>query len=135
MKKLYYYIGIHFIASNNIDMQKLSIELEKQITKYLPSTSIILEANEPYWKYPECNSIVYSILNNQNINVSDLLTLFPITWNYSKGHVFNVDIQQQVDNETAIWNQNCSPKESFLMPKVEWVHIYTWETDKKSIIN
>ena len=133
--KLYYYIGIHLIAANNIDIQNLSIELEKQIKKYLPHMHLTLETNESYWKDPQANSIVYSILNNQNIKMIDILTLFPISWNYSEGYVYNVEIQQRVDNEDAIWSQLCHPKEFFLMPEIRWVHMYTWETDKEPIIN
>ena len=133
--KLYYYVGIHLIAPNDINIQELSVELEKQIKKYLPHTYLTLETNEPYWKDLESNSIVYSILNNQNIKIADILTLFPIAWNYSEGYVYNVEIQQRVDNEDAIWSQNCYPKETFLMPEIRWVHIYTWETNKEPIIN
>jgi len=118
-----------------MNIQKLSIELEKQIKKYLPNTCITLEANKPYWKEPECNSIIYSVLNNQNIKISDLLTMSTISWNYSKGYVFNVDIQQRVDNEDAIWSKLCNPEEYFLMPEIRWAHIYTWETDKEPIVN
>ena len=133
--KLYYHIGIHFIVPNDINIQKLSIELEKQIKRHLPNTCITLETNEPYWKEAKSNSIIYSILNNQNIKVSDLLTLFPITWNYSEGYVFNVDIQQRVENEDAIWSQLCHPEEFFLTPEVRWAHIYTWETNNAPVIN
>ena len=121
------------IAPNDINVQELSIELEKQIKKYLPHTYVTLETNEPYWKDSQSSSIVYSFLNNKNIKVADVLTLFPISWNYSQGHVFNVEVQQRVDNEDAVWSQSCHTEEVFLMTKVRWVHIYTWETNAKPI--
>ncbi|HSC24653.1 MAG TPA: hypothetical protein VLB80_00350 [Candidatus Babeliales bacterium] len=132
--KLYYYIGIHLIAQKNINIQKLSTKLDNYIQRSLPDTHIILEANSLYWKEPESNNIIYSILNNHNIKISDLLTLFPLSWNYSEGYVYNVEIQQQVNNEEAIWSQLCHPEEVFLMPEVEWVHIYTWEITEEPIV-
>lgn len=133
--KLYHYIGIHIIASNDIDIEQLSIELEKMIQKYMVKPRIILETNEQYWKYPECNSIVYSILNDQCFKVKDVIASFPISWNYSEGYAYNVSIQQRVDTEDAVWNQFCHPEEIFLMPGVEWVHIYTGEDEEDPIIN
>lgn len=64
-----------------------------------------------------------------------MLTLFQISWNYSEGYVYNVEIQQRVDNEDAIWSQLCHPEEVFLMAEVRWVHIYTWETNQEPIKN
>ncbi len=133
--KLYHYIGIHLVADKNINIEELSIELEKQIKKYLPNTHITLETNEPYWKDPEANNIVYSITNNKNIKIEKLLTLFPISWDYSESSAYNVDIKQNVNHETAVWSQLCYPEEMFLISIVRWVHIYTWETNEDIAIN
>lgn len=133
--KLYYYIGIHLIAPNDINMQELSMKLEEQIQKYLPHAYITLETNEPYWKDLASNSIVYSILNNQNIKIADIITLFPISWNYSESYAYNTEIQRRVDSEDALWSQLCHPEEVFLLNKVRWVNIYTWETNKEPIIH
>ena len=111
------------------------MELEKIMRKYLIEPYIVLETNEPYWKYPESNSIVYSILNNQNIKVRDVIKCFPISWNYSEGYAFNVNIQQRVDTEDAIWSKLCHPEEQFLMPEIDWVHIYTSEDEEGPTIN
>ena len=133
--KIYYYIGIHLIAPNKINIEKLSAELEEQIEKYLPLTYSTLEVNESYWKDPTCSSIIYSFLNNKNIKIADILALLPLSWEYSEGYVYNVDIQQRVDNEDAVWSQLCHPEEFFLMPEIRWVHMYTWETDEEPIKN
>ncbi len=133
--KLCRYIGIHIIASNDIDIKQLSMELEKIMRKYLIEPHIVLETNEPYWKYPECNTIVYSILNNQNIKVGDVIKYFPISWNYSEGYAYNVNIQQRVDTEDAVWSKNCHPEETFLMPEIEWINIYTSEDEQISTIH
>jgi hypothetical protein len=133
--KIYYYIGIHLIAPNEINIEKLSAGLEEQIKKCLPLTYSTLEVNKSYWKDPTSSSIVYSFLNNQNTKIADILTLLPLSWEYSEGYVYNVDIQQRVDNEDAVWSKLCHPEEFFLMPEIKWVHMYTWETNKEPIIN
>lgn len=94
-----------------------------------------MEGDKQYWKYPECNSIVYRILNNRNIKIEAIINLFPISWNYSEGCAYNVDIQQRVDTENAIWSKNCHPEEAFLMPEIKWINIYTWEEEENSTIN
>ena len=133
--KLYHYIGIHIIASNVINITQLSVELKKMMEKYLRDPSIILESNESYWKFPDSNSIVYSVLNNQNVKIQEIVTSFLISWNYSNGYAYNVNIQQRVDTEDAIWSKNCHPEEQFLMPEIEWVNIYTWEEEELSAVN
>ena len=128
--KLCHYIGIYVIASDDINIEKLSIVLEKEIKKYFVDPCIVLETNEPYWKVPESRCIVYSVLNNQNVKVADIITLFSISWDYYKGYAYDVDIQQRVDTEESIWSKLCHPEEQFLMPEIRWGHIYTWEKKK-----
>lgn len=129
------YVMIRCIAPNNINVQELSIKIENQIKKILPNVHITLKTNEPYWKEPKNNSIIFSILNNKNTKISELLTLFPLSWEYSEGYSYNVEIQQRVDDEDAVWSQLCHPEEVFLIPNIRWVHIYTWETTEKPVIN
>lgn len=133
--KLCHYIGIYVIASDDINIEKLSIILEKEIKKYFIDPCIVLEKNEPYWKLPESRCIVYSILNNQNVTIADIITLFSISWDYNKGYAYDVDIQQRVDTEESIWSKLCHPEEQFLMPEIRWTHIYTWERKESPTIN
>lgn len=122
------YIMIYCIAPNNIKVQELSNKLNTLIKKYFPDTNIVLESNTPYWKDPNSNSIIYSILNNHHVKVANVITLFPISWDYSEGYAYNLDIQQRVNTENAVWSQLCHPEETFLDSKVDWAHIYTSET-------
>lgn len=126
---------IRCIALNNISVEELSLSLESHIKKYFPDEQIVLETNEPYWKDPKSNSIIYSVVNNQNIKIANLITLFPLSWEYSEGYVYNLEIQKRVDKEDAIWSQLCYPGEIFLNSLVDWVHIYTTERIQDPIMN
>ncbi len=127
------YIIIHCIAPNNINIQELIITLKQCIQQQFPLLDIVLTTNIPYWKEPTFNSIIYSILNNENIKVSNLIKIFSLSWEYSEGYVYNTEIQQQVNNEDAVWSQLCHPEEFFLNSIVDWVHIYTLEKTKEPI--
>lgn len=129
------YIMIRCIAPKDINIQELSDAIENLVKKILPNTNITLESNQSYWKEPENNSIIYSILNNKKTKISQLLTLFPLTWEYSKGYSYNIEIQQRIDDEDAIWSQLCHPEEVFLMPMINWVHMYTLEKIETPVIN
>jgi hypothetical protein len=116
-------------------MQELFFKLESYIKKQFPNATIILVSNKAYWKFPECNDIVYNLSNDQFIKVSDLIQYFFISWLYKDGHVYSLDFNRSVYAEDAIWSQNCHPEEFFLMSEVEWVQIYTWEDEENQIIN
>ena len=128
--KLCHYIGIYAIASDDINVQKLSMDLKQEVEKYFVDPCIVLETNESYWKVPESRCIVYSILNDQKIRIADIMNLFSVSWEYSEGYVFNVEVQQRVDTEEAIWSQLCHPEEQLLASEIRWVHVYTWEKKK-----
>lgn len=121
--KLQSSLMIRCIALNTIDMQKLLSKLKKYINAYFPQAIINLEINEPYWKYPECNEIIYNFLNYNFIAVTEFTKHLSLSWHYTKING---------EEKEAIWNQFCNPEEVFLMPEIEWVHIYTWEDDKES---
>src|SRR5690606_7559979 len=125
--KLNHYIGIHIIASNTINITELSVALQIIIEKYLIALHIELRSNKFYEKFPEGNSIIYCVLNNKNIKIQNIIADFLISWNYSESYAYNVNVQQRVDTEEDIWNKNCHPGQEFLMPEIEWVHIYTRE--------
>lgn len=124
--KLQSCLMIQCIVPNTIDMQELFYNLENYIKKYFPKAIINLKSNEPYWKYPDCNKVIYNLLNDQFITISEFIKYLLLSWHY-----------KSFDNgeEDAIWNQNCYPEEVFLMPKIEWVHIYTWKEDENVTIN
>lgn len=126
---------IRCIALNTIDVERLRIKLKKVIHLSYPNAQVTLKTNDPYWKYPEENEIIYNISYGEFILVVNLIKLFHIAWYYSESDVFDIDIQKTVHQETAIWNKNCYPEELFLMPEVEWVHIYTWEDREEPVIN
>lgn len=133
--KIASYIMIHCIADNSIDITLLSKKIELLIRKYFCDAIIILKANKSYWKEPQSSSIIYRIPKNESIKILNLFTLIPISWEYSEGYAFNVDIQKRVDTENAIWSQLCHPEEIFLMQEVKWCHIYTLEEIENSIIH
>jgi hypothetical protein len=123
--KLQSCLMIRCIASNTINMQELLLKLKQYINTYFPHATINLEINEPYWKYPECNEIIYNLLNDHFITVTELIKHLSLSWHHKKIN----------GEEDAIWNQFCNPEEIFLMPEIEWVHIYTWEEDEEPVIN
>jgi len=129
------YIMIRCIAPNNINVQELSAKLKQSIQQQFPNLNVNLTTNIPYWKEPAFNSIIYGILNNQNIKVSELIKILPLSWEYSEENVYNLDIQQSINKEDAIWSQLCHPEETFLNSIVDWVHIYTSQIAEEPTIH
>jgi hypothetical protein len=115
---------IKCIAPKTINTNELAYKLEIYIKKYFPQAIINLKTNESYWKYPECNKIIYQLFNSQSITVTEFIEHLFLSWHHKK-----IDSEEE-----AIWNKNCYPEEVFLMPEIEWIHIYTWE-DEELIIN
>lgn len=132
--KLQSCLMIRCIVLNNINIQELFFKLESYIKQQLPDATITLVSNKAYWKYPECNDIIYNVSNNQFIKVSDFIKYFFLSWIYKDRYVHSIDLNRDVYAEDAIWSQNCYPEEIFLMPEVEWVDIYTWQ-EEEPIIN
>lgn len=116
---------IRCIVLNTIDMRELLLKLKKHINLYFPHATINLEVNESYWKYPECNEIIYNFLNDHFITVTEFTKHFSLSW-----HHISSDTEEE-----AIWSQNCHPQENFLMPEIEWLQIYTWKENEESTIN
>jgi len=116
-------------------MKALSLKLQENIQKHFNLAVVTLVTNEQYWKYPECNEVIYNLSNHNFIQVSDFITYFSISWTYKDSYVYSIDLNREAYIQDAIWNRNCHPKEQFLMPEIEWVNIYTWEEDKNFIIN
>lgn len=118
--KLQSCLMIQCIAPNTVNAQELLYKLENYIKKYFPRAIINLKTNEPYWKEPECNKIIYHLLSDQFITISEFIKHLLLSWHYKK-----------FDNgeEDAVWSQLCNPEENFLISEVEWVHIYTWQED------
>lgn len=118
---------IRCIALNTINPQELLYQLESYIEKHFSQGMINLRTNEPYWKYPECNELIYNLSNDECIRVSDLIKHFPVSWIYKDRCVYSTDFNREVLAEDAIWSQNCHSEETFLLPEVEWVQVYTWQ--------
>jgi hypothetical protein len=124
---------IRCIALNTIDMGNLFLSLQKDIKKHFNNAEITLVSNKQYWKYPECNDIVYNLSNDEFIKVSDFIKLFLVSWACKERYLYSVDLNRQVWAEDAIWSKNCYPEERFLVPTIEWVDIYTWEEEDPTI--
>ncbi len=100
--------------------------LTNKIQSHFLETTIIVRRDEKYWKYQDCDVIIYGLSYNKIILVHDIIALFNISWEYSHTNAYNIDTKTVEDFEEAIWSRNVSPEEVFLLPAVEWVHIYTW---------
>ena len=69
------------------------------------------------------------------IKVSNQIQYFSVSWIYKDRYVYSVDFNRQVYAEDAVWSKNCHPEETFLMPEITWVNVYTWEDEEISAIN
>lgn len=123
--KLQTCLMIRCIAINTINMQELLLTLKKHINLYFPHATIHLEVNESYWKYPECNEIIYNLLNDHFVTVTEFTKYFSLSWHHINSN----------KEEEAIWSQNCHPEEKFLIPEIEWVQIYTWKKNEEQTVN
>jgi len=118
---------IRFIMKNYDGIeQELFDVLSENILNYYKDSTITLKHSEGYWKYPEEQEVIYGITLTSCIDVKEFIAHFPISWLYKESNVYDVDLKKSCVNECAIWSKNCHPEEIFLLPKVSWVHIYTW---------
>jgi hypothetical protein len=58
--------------------------------------------------------------------VDEFIKIFHITWDYSEVDVYNIETKMEYNNKNAMWDHRSNPAEMFLIPQVEWVHIFTW---------
>jgi hypothetical protein len=116
---------IRCIAFNIINTQELFYKLENYTKKYFPHAVITLTINEPYWKEPESDEIIYQLFNDQFITVTDFIKNIFLSWHQKK---INYE-------ENAVWSKLCYSEQIFLMPEVEWVQIYTWEEEENPTMN
>ena len=107
-------------------IEQLSQKLSTAIKHHWTHADINLYFNDKYWKYENTREVIYKISNPSNLCVNEFIKIFKITWEHSESIVFDVDKKQEVEYTRAIWNKNCHPDETFVIPEVEWVHIYTW---------
>jgi hypothetical protein len=115
------------IVKDELEISKnLLIALEKRISFHMPEAIISLRREEKYWKYENSREIIYGISAKKIIFVKDIINLFDISWEYSNIEAYNGDTETIEEQEEAIWNKNVYPQEAFLLPVVEWIHIYTW---------
>jgi hypothetical protein len=116
---------IRCIALNTINTQELFYKLENYTKKYFPHAVINLTINEPYWKEPESDEIIYQLFNDQFITVTDFIKNIFLSWHQKK---INYE-------ENAVWSKLCHSEEIFLMPEVEWVQVYTWKDEEIPTVN
>ncbi len=80
-----------------------------------------------YWKIEGNKEIVFGITYFPPILVCNFIRLFKLDWHYTESPNFNAgSFQQNLLDESAIWSKICSSQEVFLLPIIEWVHVYTW---------
>ncbi len=94
--------------------------------QHWPKAIIALQSSIDYWKMDGYKKIIFGITHFPIITVQNFINAFPIDWEYRDNMVFNVHLQLRHRQESAVWSQLCSPDEIFLLPIVEWAHIYTW---------
>jgi hypothetical protein len=75
---------IKCILLNTIDTENLIYEREEYVRKYFSEAVINLQTNQPYWKEPEYNKIIYNLLNNQFITVTEFIGKLSLSWNEKK---------------------------------------------------
>ncbi|HSC24887.1 MAG TPA: hypothetical protein VLB80_01550 [Candidatus Babeliales bacterium] len=116
---------IRCIALNTINKQEYLYKLKIYIKEHFPHATINLTINEPYWKEPESDEIIHQLFNDEFITVTEFIKYLLLSWHQKK---INYE-------EDAVWSKLCHPEETFLMPEIEWVQIYTWKKDEELIIN
>lgn len=109
----------------NIEMiNVLHTELNAIVIQHWPKAYTSIEHNTDYWKIQGNKDIAFGIVNSFPITVRNFIDCFPIKWNYTETMI-NTTIKKNY-YESAIWSQLCAPQETFLLPIVEWVNVFTW---------
>lgn len=112
---------------NNAIKDQLLVNLNNHIQKQWPNAKLTVEFYSDYPKIDGDKKIVYGVTHSPKIMVQELIRNFQLSWNYRESLVRDVDSQKNYNQESAIWSQLNHPNEIFLIPEIEWVHIYTWE--------
>lgn len=105
---------------------ELLVELSKIIMRHWQNAYLTLNHAENYWKTEGEKDIKYGLAHSPPINVHNFIKLFPLTWHNRAGSVHEVTSHTTYFKENSIWSKLNHPDEMFLLPNVEWVHIYTW---------
>jgi hypothetical protein len=100
--------------------------LQKRVLQYWPHGHVAFISCTDYWKFEGDKVIIFGIALYPRLSVQDVIKIFNVTWDYSEGNVYNVETNKKYSHESAVWSQLCNPMEVFLIPQVDWVHIYTW---------
>jgi|GEM_PF-3026450 len=112
------------------DKEKIADALLTKLNLFTRDTwqclDIKITNNEKYWKYEGARDLIFKISSPNALSVGKFIAIFNVTWAYSQEKVFAIERQQSVLEEDAVWNKNIHADETFLLPEVEWVHIYTW---------
>jgi hypothetical protein len=127
---------IKCILPDNPTLTELTTKTLSQFIKaHWPDAKLTLITNEKYWKYENTRYLIYNISNTGPIYIRELIKHFDLDWWYLEDTVYAIEKKQSVVEEEAVWNKNCHPNATFLIPEIEWVHIYTWEDDDDSAIS
>ena len=129
------YITVYCIA---IFEEGIESELQKALSQYVTkrwsTASVTMISSRPYWKIDGEQAILYGISNSKKILVKDFIDMFNLSWRYSVSRVYSVDYNYSYDNESAIWNKNDTASNIFLLPNVNWAHVYTCARKEDAII-
>lgn len=120
---------VQCIYSSNQDIStQIQHILESMIKRNWSHAQISLKSHTDYWKNKEEKKITYAVTNITEISVKEIIGLFNLTWHYTSGMVTDFYSHKSFTEESAVWSKTSSPQEVFLLSCVEWVHIYTWDT-------
>jgi hypothetical protein len=131
MKKSYLMLYCTIIDDNEITKQLFTVFCNT-VQKHFPMAAVTVETNTIYWKVPHCRKIIYNLRNTAPIAVRDFIKIFDLNWNYSDGMVQDAATGEQYYQEDAFWSKLSNSEETFLIPEVRWVHVYTWLDDEKA---
>ena len=105
---------------------RLLVAITKITQEHWPDAQLFLKSCADYWKIEGNKKIIYGLINSPTISISTYIKIFKLTWAYTEGMAYDINLHIKYQDESAVWSQLCNPKETFLLPGVEWVHIYTW---------
>jgi len=120
------YIMIHCIFLNENDIEKKLLSLLKEkVHQHWPNASIDLKMSANYWKLDGYKEAIFSISFQDMMNVHNFIKFLNLTWDFSSNKVEDVDSHESFQQESAVWSKIDNNSEIFLIPEVEWIHIYT----------
>lgn len=122
-------IKCHIWQGNDEDVQKLSNSIERLVNKVFNDVQFSLFANRHYWKYPEDKEVIFKVSGTEPLKVINFISHITLSWEYKSGVAHDSETKEVFFDERATWHQYEDSEESFFLPSVNWVHVYTWFWD------